>query len=56
MKTYVLEIGFDPLTDEVTYVKEYIDGAKAVLSLEGERIELDDELADFIVNDTIGIC
>ena len=24
-KEYVLRIGFDPITEEVTYIKEYID-------------------------------
>ena len=29
MKEYVLKIGFDPITEKVIYVKEYIEGAKA---------------------------
>jgi hypothetical protein len=55
MKEYVLKIGFDPATDEVIYVKEYIDGAKAILHIEDKEIELDDELSKHISGDTIGI-
>ena len=55
MKEYVLKIGFDPLTDEILYIKEYIDGAKAILHIDNEDIELDDELSKHISGDTIGI-
>ena len=55
MKVYVLKIGFDPVTEEVEFIKEYIDQAKAVLHLDGEKIELDDELSDYVVSDIIGI-
>ena len=55
MKEYVLKIGFNPLTEEVLYVKEYIEGAKATLHIKDEEIELDEELADYVVSDVIGI-
>ena len=56
MKVYVLKIAFDPLTEEIFYVKEYIDGAKAVLHIDDQEIELDDDLSKYIQNDsTIGI-
>ena len=56
MKVYVLKIAFDPLTEEILYVKEYIDGAKAVLHIDDQEIELDDDLSKYIQNDsTIGI-
>ena len=34
MKEYLLKIGFDPVTEEVIYVQEYIEGAKAILHIE----------------------
>jgi hypothetical protein len=56
MKVYVLKIAFDPLTEEILYVKEYIDGAKAVLHIDDQEIELDDDISKYIQNDsTIGI-
>ena len=56
MKVYVLKIAFDPLTEEILYVKEYIDGAKAVLHIDDQEIELDDDVSQYIQNDsTIGI-
>ena len=55
MKEYVLKIGFDPITEEVIYVKEYIDKAKATLHVDDEEIELDDEVSDYIVSDIMGI-
>ena len=55
MKEYVLKIGFDPATDEVIYVKEYIDGAKAILHIDDQEIDLDDELSKHNSGDTIGI-
>ena len=55
MKEYVLKIGFDPNTDKVVYVKEYIAGARATLHVGDEEIELDDEIAKHISFDTMGI-
>ena len=55
MKEYVLKIGFDPNTDKVVYVKEYIEGARATLHVGDEEIELDDEIAKHISFDTMGI-
>ena len=55
MKVYVLKIGYDPVTEEVEFVKEYIDQAKAYLEIDGKKIELDDELGDLVVSDVIGI-
>ena len=55
MKVYVLKIAFDPLTAEILYVKEYIDGAKAILHIDNKDIELDDEIANYVVRDEIGI-
>jgi hypothetical protein len=55
MKEYVLKIGFDPNTDKVVYVKEYIEGAKATLHVGDDEIELDDEIAKHISFDTMGI-
>ena len=55
MKEYVLKIGFDPITEEVIYIKEYIDKSKATLQINDEDIELDDEISDYIVGDIMGI-
>ena len=55
MKEYVLKIGYDPITEEVIYVKEYIEGSKATLHIDNKEIELDDELANYVVKDEIGI-
>ena len=55
MKEYVLKIGFNPLTDEVLYIKEYIDGAKAILHIDDVDIELDDEITKYISSEEIGI-
>ena len=55
MKEYVLKIGFDPVTEEVLYVKEYIDKCRATLQIDDEEIELDDEISDYIVGDIMGI-
>ena len=55
MKEYVLKIGFDPITEKVIYVKEYIEGAKATLHVDDKEIELDDELCNYVVTDVIGI-
>lgn len=55
MKVYVLKIGYDPNTDEVEFVKEYIEGAKATLHINNKKIELDDEIGDLIVSDIMGI-
>ena len=55
MKIYILEIGYDSKSDEIKYIKEYIDNAKAVLHINNQDIELDDELSDFIETDIIGI-
>tara|TARA_R100000458_G_C8206353_1_gene195243 strand:+ start:163 stop:519 length:357 start_codon:yes stop_codon:yes gene_type:complete len=54
-KEYVLRIGFDPITEEVTYIKEYIDKSHATLHVGDEDIELDDEVSDYIVGDIMGI-
>jgi hypothetical protein len=54
-KEYVLKIGFDPITEEVIYIKEYIDKSKATLQVNDEDIELDDEISDYIVGDIMGI-
>jgi|15BtaG_2_1085339.scaffolds.fasta_scaffold58135_1 hypothetical protein len=55
MKEYVLKIGFDPITEKVIYVEEYIDKSKATLHVNGEEIELEDAFADYIVGDIVGI-
>jgi cytochrome oxidase Cu insertion factor (SCO1/SenC/PrrC family) len=55
MKVYVLKIGYNPNSDEVEFVKEYIEGAKATLEIDGKEIELDDEIGDLIVSDEMGI-
>lgn len=55
MRIYVLKIGFDPITEEVLFVKEYIDRAKATLHVNGKDIELEDELAKYINEDNIAI-
>jgi hypothetical protein len=55
MKEYVLKIGYNPVTEEIEYVKEYIEGSKATLHIDDEEIELDDELAGYVVSDVIGI-
>jgi len=54
-KEYVLEIGFDPITEGVIYIKEYIDNCKAVLHIDNETIELEDDLVDCIESDIVGI-
>ena len=55
MKVYVLKIGYNPITDEVEFLKEYIEGSKATLTVDDKEIELDDELGDLIVSDVMGI-
>ena len=55
IKEYVLKIGFDPLTDEVRYIEEYIDNSRAILTIDDKEYELDDELANYVVDDNIGI-
>jgi len=55
MKEYVLKIGYNPLTEEILYVKEYIEGAKATLHVDDQEIELDEEFSDYVVSDVIGI-
>ena len=55
MKEYVLKIGFDPITEEVIYVKEYIEGSKATLHIDDKDIELDEELSSYVVSDVIGV-
>ena len=55
MKEYVLKIGFDPVTEKIIYIKEYIEGARGVLQVNDEDIELDEEIADIIELDTIGL-
>ena len=44
IKEYVLKIGYNPLTEEIRYIKEYIDNSRAVLSVDDKEYELDDEL------------
>ena len=55
MKIYVLKIGYNPKTDEVEFIKEYIEGAKATLHVNDQEIELDDELEELLVSDVMGI-
>ena len=55
MKEYVLKIGFDPVTEKIVYIKEYIEGAKATLHIDDEDIELDEEFAMHIELDNIGL-
>ena len=55
MRVYVLKIGYDPITEEVIFVKEYIDKAKATLHLDGKDIELDDELAVYMTDDKMAL-
>ena len=55
MKVYVLEIGYDSKKDKIEYIKEYIDNAKAIVHINDEEIELDEELSDYIETDTVGI-
>ena len=55
MKEYVLKIGFDPKTDKVIYIKEYIEGDRAILHVNEESIELDEEIAQEIDLDIMGI-
>ena len=55
MKEYVLKIKFDPNTDKVVSIQEYIDGAKAVLHINDIDIELDDEIAKHIDLNVMGI-
>ena len=43
-KEYVLKIGYDPITEEVQYIKEYIENSKAILEIDDKRYELDDEI------------
>ena len=35
--------------------KDYIEGAKATLEVDGKEIELDDEIGDLIVSDEMGL-
>ena len=55
MKEYVLKIKYDPITEEILSVSEYIEGAKATLHVNDQEIELDEELASYVVDDVIGI-
>jgi hypothetical protein len=55
MRVYVLKIGYDPVSEEVIFVKEYIDKAKATLHLDGKDIELDDELAVYMTDDKMAL-
>ena len=55
MKEYVLRIGFDPITEEIVYIKEYIDKSQATLHIDDREVELDDDVADYIVGDIIGL-
>jgi hypothetical protein len=55
MKEYVLKIKYNPVTEEIVSVKEYIEGATAKLCVDDKEMELDDELSGYIVDDIIGI-
>ena len=55
VKEYVLKIGYDPITEEVQYIKEYIENSTAILEIDDKKYELDDEIANYIVADEIGI-
>ena len=55
VKEYVLKIGYDPITEEVQYIKEYIENSTAILEIDDKKYELDDEIANYIVDDEIGI-
>ena len=55
MKEYVLKIKYNPVTEEIVSVKEYIEGATAKLCIDDKEMELDDELSGYIVDDIIGI-
>ena len=55
IKEYVLKIGYDPITEEVQYIKEYIENSTAILEIDDKKYELDDEIANYIVDDEIGI-
>ena len=54
-KKYVLEIRFDPVTDEVISLEEYIDNDTAKLIIEDNEIELDREISNYIIGTEIGI-
>ena len=54
-KKYVLEIRFDPVTDEVISLEEYIDNDTAKLIIEDNEIELDSEISNYIIGTAIGI-
>jgi hypothetical protein len=55
MKEYVLKIGFDPKTDKVIYIKEYMEGDRAILHVNEEEIELDDDIAECLDSDVMGV-
>ena len=55
MKIYILEIGYDSKADEIKYIKEYIENSTAILEIDDKKYELDDEIANYIVDDEIGI-
>ena len=55
IKEYVLKIGFDSSTEEVEYIKEYIDNCRAILEIDDEKFELDEEIVDCLESDIIGI-
>ena len=55
MRIYVLKIGYDPITEEVVFVKEYIDKAKATLHVDGKDVELDDEVAAYMTDDKMAL-
>ena len=55
IKEYVLKIGYDPISEEVEYIKEYIENSKAVLQVDDKEYELDDEIADYLLNGKLGI-
>ena len=54
-KEYVLKIGYDPITEEVQYIKEYIENSKAILQVDDKEYELDDEIDDYLLNGKLGI-
>tara|TARA_R100000808_G_C2139625_1_gene147534 strand:+ start:891 stop:1073 length:183 start_codon:yes stop_codon:yes gene_type:complete len=55
VKEYVLKIGYDPISEEIKYIQEYIENSKATLTIDDKEYELEDELADYLLDGTMGI-
>ena len=55
MKIYKLEIGFNTKKDTIEYIKEYVDNATAVVHVNNEEIELDEDLSECIETNIVGI-